>query len=191
MGFLSEWRPFGQGGLVRPPSLFDEMLRETVRDLVAPGGEGLPLTRFTPRVNVTETDEAYDIECEVPGIDPEEVRVTLSGDTLTIAGEKRREEQREGDTWHVVERAHGAFQRSFSFPAAVDAESVEATSEHGVLKVRVLKAKEQQPRRIEVRRQQGSGKRELSTTAQEVGQRKGQAREGEARAGGGGGRKKS
>ncbi|MCO5167737.1 MAG: Hsp20/alpha crystallin family protein [Planctomycetes bacterium] len=194
MVFLPEWRPFGQTGLTRPSSLFDEMIRETFRDLVSPGGEGAALTRYTPRVNVTETDEAYEIECEVPGVDPEEVKVTLSGDTLTVAGEKRREEQREGDTWHVVERSYGSFQRSFTFPAAVDGDSVEATSEHGVLKVRVLKAKEQQPRRIEVRRQEG-GKRQLSTTAQEVGGGKGgraQQQEGETQGGGGGGgRKKS
>lgn len=167
MAFLPEFRPFGPAGLTRSGSLFDELIRDTFRDYLAPlGGEAGQLMRFTPRVNVTETNEAYELECEVPGIDPEEVKVTLSGDTLTIQGEKKREDQREGDTWHVTERSYGTFQRSFTFPANVDADSVEASSENGVLHIKVSKAKEQQPRRIQIR---SGGQRELRTTAQEVG----------------------
>lgn len=168
MAFLPEFRPFGPAGLARSGSLFDELIRDTFRDYLAPmgAGEGGQLMRYTPRVNVTETNEAYELECEVPGIDPEEVKVTLSGDTLTIQGEKRREEKREGDTWHVTERSYGSFQRSFTFPANVDADSVEASSENGVLHIKVMKAKEQQPKRIQIR---SGGQRELRTTAQEVG----------------------
>lgn len=191
MAFLPEFRPFGATGLTRPGSLFDELIRDTFRDYMAPiAGEG-QLMRYAPRVNVTETNEAYELECEVPGIDPEEVKVTLSGDTLTIQGEKKREERREGDTWHVTERSYGAFQRSFSFPADVDAESVEATSENGVLKIKVMKAKEQQPKRIQIR----SGQRELETTGREVGAgapaANVQGKHGGEKAGEAGGRKKS
>jgi HSP20 family protein len=151
MGFLSEWRPF-QGGLSRP-STIDDVFRETFRDFFAPvGPEGGTAMRFVPRVNVTEDEKAYELEVEVPGVKPEEVRVTITGDTLTIQGEKQREQQRQGQTWHVTERSYGSFQRSFTFPAAVDPESIEATSDSGVLKIRVAKAREAQPRRIEVRR---------------------------------------
>lgn len=158
MGFLSEWRPF-QGGLSRPQTI-DDVFRETFRDYFAPAGaEGATAMRFVPRVNVTEDEKAYELELEVPGVDPEEVRVTLTGDTLTVQGEKRREQQRQGQTWHVTERSYGSFQRSFTFPAAVDGESIEATSENGVLRVRVAKAREAQPRRIEVRRGERTTKR--------------------------------
>lgn len=168
MAFLPEFRPFGPAGMSRPGSLFDELIRDTFRDYLAPMGSGEvgQLMRFQPRVNVTETNEAYELECEVPGIAPEEVKVTLSGDTLTIQGEKRREEKREGDTWHVTERSYGSFQRSFTFPANVDADSVEASSENGVLHIKVMKATEQQPKRIQIR---SGGQRELRTTGTEVG----------------------
>jgi HSP20 family protein len=156
---LTEWRPFSQAGLIRPTSLLDEFMRE----VLAPGGEAAPAARFSPRVDVTETEDGYAIDCELPGVAPEDVRVTLTGDTLTIQGEKRRDESREEGAYHVVERAHGAFQRTFTFPAPLDPDSVEATSEHGVLCVRVTKAKEAKPRRIQVK----SG-RTLGTTAREV-----------------------
>lgn len=166
MAFLPEFRPFGQLGLARPTALFDELIRDTFRDYLAPiSGEGGQLMRFTPRVNVTETNDAYELECEVPGMNPEDVKVTLSGDTLMIQGEKRREDKREGDTWHVIERSYGSFQRSFSFPTAVDADSVEAESDNGVLCIKVMKAKEERPRRIEIR----SGQRELQTTGKQLG----------------------
>jgi HSP20 family protein len=167
VGYLSEWRPF-QAGLTRP-STFDDLFRETFREFMAPGGEATaPLMRFMPRVNVTESADAYELEVEVPGVNPEEVRVTFTGDTLTIQGEKRRKEQREGDTWHVTERSYGTFQRSFTFPAPVDGDSVEATSENGVLRIRVAKAREAQPRRIEVRRGAQGASRKLDASARQA-----------------------
>ena len=144
MGFLSEWRPFTHGIRGRP-SIFDDLFGETLRD------DAPEALRFVPCVDVVETADAYELEVEVPGMKPDEVSVTLSGDALVIQGEKRRDDQRQGDQWHVSERAYGGFQRSFTFPAAIDPDSIEATSDHGVLRVRVAKAREAQPRRIEIR----------------------------------------
>jgi HSP20 family protein len=170
MNPLNPLRPFEETGLSRPgPGLFEDFLRDLWSPMLATprGGEGL--MRFTPRVNVTERADAYEVECELPGLRPEDVNVNLTGDTLTISGEKRREDAREGDTWHVTERSYGAFQRTFTFPMNIDPEGVDAAHENGILKVRVAKSKESQPRRIEIRAgKKEAGAKEIETTAEEV-----------------------
>lgn len=152
--------------LTRPSDVFEDLVRDLWSPMFAPmiGSRGEGLRRFSPRVNLTEKADAYELEIEVPGVAPEDVNVNLIGDTLTIQGEKSQEDRREEDTFHVTERSYGSFQRSFTFPAHVDPEKVEATNENGLLKIRVAKTQESQPRRIEIR----SGKKQLETSAKEV-----------------------
>jgi HSP20 family protein len=102
-------------------------------------------------VDVAETEEAYLIKAELPGMNPEEIEVTLKDKTLTLKGEKTTESKREGETWHVVERAHGAFQRTFTFPENVDAGSVSAKSDNGLLTIEVKKVPDAQPHRITIK----------------------------------------
>lgn len=168
MSLLNPLRPFEESGLTRPSGLFEDFLRDLWSPMLASprGGEGL--MRFVPRVNVTEQNDAYELECELPGLRPEDVSVNLSGDTLTIQGEKRREDAREGETWHVTERSYGTFQRTFTFPVNIDPEGVEATHEHGILRIRCVKSKESQPRRIEIRAGKKESGKELETSAEEV-----------------------
>jgi HSP20 family protein len=156
-------------GMTRPTDLFEDLVRDLWSPMFAPmiASRGEGLRRFSPRVNLSEKADAYELEVEMPGVRPEDVNVNLIGDTLTIQGEKSQEERREEDTWHVTERSYGAFQRSFTFPAHVDPEKVEATNENGLLKIRVAKTKESQPRRIEVRAGKG-GQKQLETSATEV-----------------------
>lgn len=163
MSLLNPLRPFEETGLTRPSSVFEDLFRDLWSPVLASPRAG-GLTRFVPRLNVNEKADAYEIECELPGVRPEDVKVTLTGDTLTIQGEKRSDEQRQGDTWHVTECSYGAFQRSLSFPAPIDPDGIDATNENGVLKVRVAKSEESQPRRIEVK----SHRKELETSAKEV-----------------------
>jgi HSP20 family protein len=106
---------------------------------------------WLPAVNVSETEEAIAVEAEVPGIDPEAVQISVSGNELTIRGEKSEEIEEEGRTWHRVERSHGAFTRSISLPAPVDADRVEARARNGVLQILLPKREEVLPRRITVR----------------------------------------
>lgn len=170
--------------MMRPGDVFEDLVRDLWSPMFAPmiASRGEGLSRFSPRVNLTERPDAYEIEVEVPGVRPEDVNVNLIGDTLTIQGEKSQEDRREEDTWHVTERSYGSFQRSFTFPAHVDAEKVEATNENGLLKIRVAKTKESQPRRIEIRAGKG-GQRQLETSAKEVPISKGGQPEGKAQGG--------
>ncbi len=106
---------------------------------------------WSPRVNVRETDVAYLIEAEVPGLDPAEIEITLKDKTLTLKGEKTVATKLEGERFHVSERSRGSFTRTFNFPVTVDAESVSATSEHGLLTIEIKKIPETQPTRIEIK----------------------------------------
>ncbi len=107
-------------------------------------GRETTLTTTVPAVDVAETDKAYDITAEIPGMAEKEVEVKLANDVLTIKGEKREEKEETKTGYHVSERRYGAFQRSFRIPAGVDKDTVEASFKNGVLKVTLPKSKEAQ-----------------------------------------------
>jgi HSP20 family protein len=142
MGNLTEFRPFRSTW----PSI--ELFNDFFRNALV----GEPsAARFAPAMEVTETPESYVLRAELPGIDPKDVQITLTGDTLTIQGEKKSETRTDKEHTHIVERTFGAFSRSFTFPASVESESVEAESDQGVLTIRVHKARESRPRKISVK----------------------------------------
>lgn len=140
--------------LTSPGSMFEDLLRDAMSPLLAMSGPDVTSLRIMPRIDVRETSDAYEIDAELPGVDIDKVRVTLTGDTLTIEGEKLRE-QREG-TMHVMERSFGRFSRTLSFPTMVDPETIEATNHNGVLCIRVPKAAASKPRRIEIKPTSGA-----------------------------------
>lgn len=137
---LSEYRPFSPL-FSEFPSLLQGFL----------GGMEGTATR-TPRVDVKETAEEYEIEADLPGCKPEDLSVSVIGDTLTIQGECKQERREEGERWHVHERSYGNFRRTFRFPSAVEEQGVEAEYTDGVLKVCVKKSPEARERQIEIKR---------------------------------------
>jgi HSP20 family protein len=145
MASLNPLQPLGN-----PGSMFEDLLRDAMSPLLAMSGPDVTSMRIVPRIDVCETEEGYEIEAELPGVDLDQVRVTLTGDTLTIQGEKIRE-QRESGMFHVMERSFGTFTRTLSFPTMVDGDAIEATGHDGVLRIHVPKAAETKPRRIEVK----------------------------------------
>jgi HSP20 family protein len=108
------------------------------------------LSEFTPRVNLAETDKAYEVTAEIPGLKPEDIHVELERDMLTISGERKEEEEEKGKTFHRVERRYGTFRRAMTLPDAAVAEKVNAEYKDGVLKVVVPKAKEARPTKVKV-----------------------------------------
>jgi HSP20 family protein len=105
---------------------------------------------FVPRFDVKETKDAYLINADLPGVKDEELDVSLSGNLLTISGKREEEHREEGESYYAMERTHGSFARSFTMPDGVDAESVTADLKQGVLKVRIPKKAEAQPKRIAI-----------------------------------------
>ena len=108
---------------------------------------------WMPRADLAETDDAYVLSLDLPGIPADDVEVTMEDDTLTISGERKAPHDQDEGRYHRMERSYGRFLRSFRFAAPVDAEHVEATAEDGVLTIRVAKAEASKPRRITVRAQ--------------------------------------
>jgi len=104
-----------------------------------------------PAVNVVETPETVLITAEVPGLEPKEIEISVVGDTLTIRGEKRIEKEEKGKTWFRREIVGGRFTRSFTLPAPVDAEHVDATSKAGILTITLPKRAEARAKKIEVK----------------------------------------
>eukprot|EP00727_Mastigamoeba_balamuthi_P006234 m51a1_g223 hypothetical protein (158) ;mRNA; f:51340-51902 len=102
-------------------------------------GEGAKAADFSPRTDLRETENTYDIICELPGVKKEDVKVDLSGNLLTLSGQKRHMEEKKGDTWHSIERRYGQFSRSFTLPEGVDANKVCAEYNNGVLTISVPK----------------------------------------------------
>jgi len=94
-----------------------------------------------PPVDVKENDDTVTVEAELPGIEPDDVDLSVTGTDLTLKGERKEEREEKGKTFHRIERRTGAFTRTIPLPAQVNPERVEATYDKGVLRV-VLPKKE-------------------------------------------------
>jgi len=94
---------------------------------------------WTPKLDVSETKDAMVVTAEVPGLDPKDIEVALTGDVLTLKGEKDKETKKDEERYHRVERTYGAFLRSVRLPMAVDGSKVTATFKNGVLIVTLPK----------------------------------------------------
>lgn len=105
---------------------------------------------FTPPVDVEETPESFVVRMDLPGVPQQDVKVTLTGDTLTIRGERKQDSRSQTGSHHRVERLYGAFERSFTLGTPVRNDQVKAQFKDGVLEVRVPKAEEARMREIEV-----------------------------------------
>lgn len=106
-----------------------------------------------PAIDVTESESAYKITAELPGISEKDVEVSLTGDVLVLKGEKRQEREEKEKNRYLSERAYGAFQRNLSVPDGVDRDAITAEFAKGVLTVTLPKSKEaqKQQKKIEVK----------------------------------------
>jgi HSP20 family protein len=103
-----------------------------------------------PALNLYESEDAYVLTAEIPGIGPEDLEISLEGATVTLRGERKLASE-EGASVHRSERPAGAFRRALDLPVPIDGEKVEATHRHGVLTLRLPKAPEHRPRQISVK----------------------------------------
>jgi len=106
-----------------------------------------------PRVDITEENERFLVHADLPGMNKEDIDVSIEGDTLTISGEKREQKKKEEGAYSHLERAYGSFQRSFSLPENVDKEKVDAQYTSGVLELSLPKTAEEKKmgKKIEVK----------------------------------------
>lgn len=105
---------------------------------------------WVPPVDILEEADAIRIITEVPGMKPENVKISLENDVLSIRGDKEQVAEERTEKVHRYERAYGTFERSFTLPSSVNPRAIQATYEHGLLTVTLPKAEQAKPRQIEV-----------------------------------------
>lgn len=144
---LMEWKPF------REVSRLRREMDRLFEDFFGPGRRALrPLEmEWGPAVDVEETADQVTVKAEIPGITPKDIDISLSGDVLTLKGEKKAEREEKGKNYHLVERSYGSFSRSLRLPAAVDADKIEATYKDGILIIACPKKEKVKPKVIEVK----------------------------------------
>jgi HSP20 family protein len=99
-----------------------------------------------PAVDLCEKDTAYEISAELPGMSEKDIKIKLSGDTLTLKGEKKDEHEEKKQDYFLTERRYGSFSRSFRLPDGIDADHIEASFAKGVLTVALPRTAEAQKR---------------------------------------------
>lgn len=103
-----------------------------------------------PRLDITERDDDYLISVEVPGVEEQDIRLTLDNDRLVIEGEKRQESTTKEDRYQRVERSYGSFRRLLDLPSDSQPEGIEATFDKGVLTITVPRSGEAAGARREI-----------------------------------------
>ncbi|MGD2142940.1 MAG: Hsp20/alpha crystallin family protein [Anaerolineae bacterium] len=144
---LSRYDPFRDVLSLRQAidQLFEESVVRPQAAALAPRGGG------TLTVDMYETGEAVVVRSAIPGVDPEDIEINITGDTLTIKGETKIEEEVEADNYICRERWSGAFSRSLTIPFAVESDEAEAEFEDGILTLTLPKAEHLKPKAIKIK----------------------------------------
>jgi HSP20 family protein len=144
---LVPWRPLGR-----------ELgtLRKEMDDLFGRFFGDFPLARrigveWAPRVDVYETKDNFVVKAELPGLEAKDINVSVTGNILTIKGEKKKEEEEKDEHHYYAERYYGSFQRSFQLPANVKGDKIDAAFDKGILKITLPKVEEAKKKEIEIK----------------------------------------
>ena len=123
-------------------------LFETVLTGPAPLSEGQGVAGWRPDAEVVESDDALFIECELPGLERDEVELLVDENTLVVKGERRRPDQDTEGSWTLLERPFGAFCRRFELPSGLDLDRIGAELSGGILRIQMPKALGDGTRRV-------------------------------------------
>lgn len=105
---------------------------------------------WSPSLDVAEDKENIIIKADLPGVKQQDIDISITGDILTLQGERKREEEVKDKNYHRIERFYGAFKRSFTLPPYADTTKVKATYKDGVLEIVIPKTEESKPKQIKV-----------------------------------------
>jgi HSP20 family protein len=143
---LTPWRPFGELSSLR---------REMDRLWENFFGER-PLGRiwereWAPSLDMSETKDNYVVKAEVPGIDAKHIDISLTGDILSIRGEKKQEKEEKEEEYHLVERNYGSFSRSVRIPAEVESNKIKASYKNGILTITLPKSEKVKAKEVKIK----------------------------------------
>jgi len=125
--------------------MFNNFFRGDIQD------EDSAFMAWTPAVDIAEHDDEYLVKVELPGVNKDDVKITIESNVLTIRGEKKQERETKKENYHRVERNYGSFQRSFTLPSTVKSDKIDASYKDGILSISLPKAEEAKPKQIEVK----------------------------------------
>jgi len=125
--------------------LFDESVLQPMR-VWREGAERMPLD-----IDMYQTDKDVVVKAALPGVKPEEVDITVTGDTLTIKGEHKEEREEKQEGYLLKERSYGSFYRTLAIPAPVRSDKIEAVFDNGVLTLTMPKEEAAKPKQIKVK----------------------------------------
>ena len=158
MNALEKWNPL-RGSSVWDPIREMQEMQSRVASLFGRrmplkkdgGEEGFMLTEWIPPVDIAEDDKEYTIKVELPGVNKEDVRVSVEGGVLSISGERKAEKEDTNKKYHRIERTYGSFARSFTLPEGAASDKVSAEFKDGILKVHLPKDEKAKPKSIDVK----------------------------------------
>jgi len=143
---IIRWDPFRDLVTLREKMnrLFEDYYpaRTEEKDMVA--------STWAPSVDIFETENELVLKAELPGIKEDDIEIKLEDNTLTIKGDRKFEKETKEENYHRIERSYGSFLRSFTLPAYIEQEKIEAEHENGVLKISMPKKLESKTRKVKV-----------------------------------------
>src|SRR2546422_10478867 len=144
MRSLTRWEPF------RGVSTLQDQINRVFEGLTTGAGNDSALTTWAPAVDIYETEHELVVKADLPDVNEKDLDIRVENNVLTIRGERKFENSVSEDNYLRVERACGAFSRSFSLPNTVDPDAIKAEYRDGVLTVHVPKREEAKPKQIKV-----------------------------------------
>jgi len=142
---LIKWEPLRE---------IEDMFDRYTRAMSWPSSRGQELIKtcdWSPRIDISETDNEFVVKAEIPDVKKEDVKVSVDNGVLTIQGEKKQAKEEKGKQFHRVERHYGSFFRSFTLPGNADETKVKATFKDGMLNLQIPKTTETKSKAIEVK----------------------------------------
>lgn len=106
---------------------------------------------WVPSLDLSDTGDSLVVELEVPGMDSKDIDISITGNVLTVSGEKKRKREEKEHNYHLVERSYGKFVRSVRLPSTVDPDRVEASYKDGILTITMDKVEQAKTKKIEVK----------------------------------------
>ncbi len=127
--------------------IFDSLLGRTVGTMLRTGNS----EKYVPSLDVAETNEAFEVAIDLPGVKPEDVKVEMHDGKLLVSGQRSAVKDTQEKNYHRIERNSGSFYRLIGLPADVNIDRIDANYDHGVLHITLPKLAKQQPKKIEIR----------------------------------------
>jgi HSP20 family protein len=148
---IERWNPFREMLTLREAMdrLFEDSFVHPGHFVGARAADGRGRGLAFP-LDVSETADAFTVRASLPGIEPEDVQITVHGETLSIRGETKQEDEQRDQNWLMREHRSGSFQRTVTLPTPIDADKAEAQFEHGMLIMTLPKAEQAKPRQIKI-----------------------------------------